>query len=65
MNDDSIEDASTPEAFIAALRRQADKCYEAEINLQEAWQDDDAGAFWRRAGQALERIAGQLEKWAP
>lgn len=62
---ESIEDATTPEAFIAALRRQAEKCDESCTELQAAWQDKNAGFFWHKAAQALERVANQLEKWAP
>lgn len=62
---ESIEDASSPEAFIAALRRQAEKCGEAHTELQSVWQDEQAARFWLVAARALERVAGQLETWAP
>ena len=65
MNKVTIEDADSLEAFIAALRRQADQCEEDAGNCQGAWQDPDAGYFWHKAAQALSRIADQLEKWTP
>lgn len=58
----TIEDASTPEEFIAALRAQADKCREAQSDLQEAWQDENAGNFWSLAANKLDRMAGSLER---
>lgn len=65
MSKTAIEEAATPEAFIAALRRQADQCEEDAENCQGTWQDPDAGYFWHKAAQALSRIADQLEKWTP
>lgn len=58
----SIEDADSPEAFIAAIRKQSEKCFESSVELCAAWQSRQAGFFWNKAAQGLERLAIQLEK---
>lgn len=58
----SIEDASTPEEFIAALRRQAQKLHEDAASLQEMWQDENAGKFWSLAANKFDCMAGSLER---
>jgi hypothetical protein len=61
----TIESADSPEAFIRALRRQADACYESASELRSAWQDRGAGMFWEVAARELEKLADKLEKVTP
>jgi len=58
---ESIENSATPEGFISALRRIAQRCYEDAGELQSAWQDRNAGSFWKHAARELERVADKLE----
>lgn len=61
----SIEDASTPEEFIAALRRQSDKCFADALELSGAWQDRNAGKFWTVAARELDKLADKLARVSP
>lgn len=58
----SIEEADSPEEFIAALRRQADTCREDAMELRTAHQDKTAGHFWIMAANKLDRMAAALEE---
>lgn len=58
----TIENAPTPEEFIAALRRQSQKLHEDAASLQEMWQDENAGKFWSLAANKLDRMAASLER---
>lgn len=59
----TIEDADSPEAFVLALRKQSEKCFEASVELSAAWQTRSAGFFWIKAAQELERAVIRLEKY--
>ncbi len=60
MNDFNL-DVDTPEKVVLVLRAAAQAYRESEIELQEAWQDENAGKEWLQIARILEKAANRIE----
>lgn len=60
---EGLGDADSPEAFITALRAEAQDAHDAAAHIASAWQDENAGRFWTEAGRGLDTLADRLEQW--
>ena len=62
MNTTDLQDAASPEDVADILRRAADHFRDSRIELQAAWQDDNAGIVWEKLATRLESCAAACEK---
>jgi hypothetical protein len=55
-----LNEASSPEEIAVILRNAAQSCYEADSELQAAWQQ--RSTVWAKIARILERAADQVDK---
>jgi hypothetical protein len=53
---------SSPEHVAQVLRAAADAYRQSCLDLQEAWQDDNAGLVWSKLAEVLEAAANKADK---
>ena len=61
-NNQDLGEAEHPEQVPVVLRNAAQAMYEAEGELQAAWQDKHAGRVWHELGKVLDACADKAEK---
>jgi len=57
-----LEECAAPDDVAAVLRAAAERFFEAQGELQSAWQDKHAGRGWGIIAREFERLATKLEK---